>query len=142
MAHRSDRAAVRRATKPATRLARFIDARTCYGHLAGRLGMAVTDALLHRRCIVERGGALALTPAGERFMQRIGVDAIGMAGITHRCVDWSERRAHLAGRAGRALAGGFLRKGWVRRVPGERALTLTARGRAALAQVFGARLPD
>lgn len=117
------------------------DARTCYDHLAGRLGVGLADALIAR-------GALSLTPeAGE--VTQTGRDLLASFGIsTHApqpsrrlycrpCLDWSERRCHIAGVLGAALLQRCLELGWVDRAMEGRAVTVTATGRRGFAQQFG-----
>ena len=116
-------------------------ARTCYDHLAGRLGVSLTDAMVRRRLLTPAGRDYRLTPAGERFFERMGVDLDGARRqrrvFAHQCLDWSERRAHLAGSLGAALARRCLDLRWVRQVEEERTLTLTPQGRRALRTWFG-----
>ncbi len=118
-------------------------ARTCYDHLAGRLGVRVTEALVKRRFLKPAARDFVLTPAGERFLRRLGV-AIDEARaqrrvFARRCLDWSERRPHLAGALGAAVARRALDLRWVREVPDERALILTEKGRGALRRLLGVR---
>jgi len=95
-------------------------ARTCYDHIAGRLGVALTDAMTRREHIVlsEDGGMV--TPAGEKFLADFGVRLEdvkrGRRTFCRPCIDWSERRLHLAGALGAALAGRCLELGWVARI--------------------------
>jgi len=116
-------------------------ARTCYDHLAGRLGVMVTDAMVRRRVLKPQGRDFRLTPAGERLLGRLGVD-VGKAreerrAFARQCLDWSERRAHLAGSLGAAVARRCLDLRWVRLVGEERTLTLTAQGLRGLRTWFG-----
>jgi hypothetical protein len=113
-------------------------ARTCYDHLAGELGVALTAALVRR-------GALALTPSGLAFTDDghaqfaaldIAIDD-GKRPLIRTCVDWSERRPHVAGRVGAAVARHALQRGWVERIEGTRAVSLTERGNGALRDIFG-----
>ncbi|WP_035853440.1 ArsR/SmtB family transcription factor [Cryptosporangium arvum] len=109
--------------------------RTCYDHLAGGLGVAVTDALV-------RDGLLdadVLTPAGTAwFTDTLGAPLRpGRRPTARRCLDWTERRPHLAGAAGAALCAAFLRTAWIRRVGSGRAVRVTADGTAALTALFG-----
>lgn len=111
-------------------------ARTCYDHLAGRLGVAVTDALARRRAIVPLGSHdYRLTRGGERFFGAIGIDLETLHAtrrhLARQCMDWSERRPHLAGAAGAAVCELFVRSGWVERATG-RSLRVTQRGEAWL----------
>ncbi|HEX5866110.1 MAG TPA: helix-turn-helix transcriptional regulator [Beijerinckiaceae bacterium] len=116
-------------------------ARTCYNHLAGRLGVAVADALQRRGDVVFADGVGEVTEQGQAFFDRLGVDA-RRAGSRGRvfckpCLDWTERRHHLAGTLGAALCDHCLGAGWLQRSRDSRALTITADGRAAFASLFG-----
>ncbi|MFI2302429.1 ArsR/SmtB family transcription factor [Actinacidiphila glaucinigra] len=110
-------------------------ARTCYDHLAGRLGILVTDALT-RRALLDQSSGFALTDGGVRWFTGLGVDLAaartGRRPLARPCLDWTERRPHLAGVAGAALCGHALASGWCVRIGSGRALRLTARGRTAL----------
>jgi len=121
-------------------------ARSCYDHLAGQVGVAVTAALLERGVLRPRGAAYVLTPAGERSLRRLGVavDASRRArrAFARPCLDWSERRHHLAGSLGAALLDRLLASEWVRRSRASRALVVTARGWHGLEDAFGVRRPD
>jgi DNA-binding transcriptional ArsR family regulator len=122
------------------------NARMCYDHVAGRLGVGLTD-WLHAHDHVEfsdDGGALTL--AGEAFLRELGVD-LENARRSRRifcrpCMDWSERRPHLAGAVGAALASRLFALGWIARVRDGRALLITPSGRRNLEQIFDFRLPD
>ncbi|MFE2375295.1 ArsR/SmtB family transcription factor [Streptomyces sp. NPDC059398] len=116
-------------------------ARFCYDHLAGRLGIALADAWSGLGWLADRD-TLALTPAGVDGLCRIGVDvdeAVGSRRATTRtCLDWTERRVHLAGALGAAVGRRFLDAGWVVRRPGDRrGLNLTDDGRALLLGSWG-----
>ena len=120
-------------------------ARTCYDHLAGRLGVMIADAMLDRGLVELTEDSGALTEAGARFLRDIGIDlAARPAGarpstriFCRPCLDWSERRVHLAGVVGAAICSHCLDAGWVRRIAGTRALALPPHGRRALARAFG-----
>lgn len=119
-------------------------ARTCYDHLAGRLGIGLADALGEQGHIVLADGAAAITPEGARFLCEFGVDLAGGANarrpLCRTCLDWSERRPHLAGRLGAALCARCFALGWIEHVRESRALTITAAGRKGFAEAFGIRL--
>jgi DNA-binding transcriptional ArsR family regulator len=119
-------------------------ARLCYDHLAGGLGVAVSNALLTRRLLVLHDGAYALPPAGRRWFERLGIEVAalerGRRPLLRSCIDWTERREHLGGALGAALAADLLERDWLRRVRGERALLVTTDGRRGLARALGLRL--
>lgn len=114
-------------------------ARTCYDHLAGRLGVGLTDALIEQGVLTPRDTGYELTAAGEAKLGRLGVDVAAARrrrrAFALACLDWSERRPHLAGALGAALADSVFRAGWVRRRPSDRGLTVTQDGRASLAEL-------
>jgi DNA-binding transcriptional ArsR family regulator len=118
-------------------------ARTCYDHLAGRLGVALADSLLARGHVAvadEGDGAAAVTDAGGAFLSaRLGVDlaAGGRRPVCRTCLDWSERRPHLAGRLGAALCRRALELGWIERARDGRAVAVTPAGRHGFEEVFG-----
>ena len=116
-------------------------ARVCYDHLAGDLGVALLDSLLARGQLTEDGGRLRLTPAGETLMAAIGLDLPALARsrrpLCKSCLDWSVRRSHLAGSLGAALLARFLGLGWAQREPASRTVTFTDKGRTALREIFG-----
>lgn len=127
-----------------TTLQRLREARSCYDHIAGRLGVAVTDHLLERRVIAVAGNAFELTRRGDTFFRDLGVD-VGEARASRRsfarsCIDWTERRPHLAGSLGASVLARFLAAGWVLRNPHDRALRITPEGRSELDRRFRIRL--
>ena len=120
---------------------RLREARCCYGHLAGRRGVALLDRLLAHGWLVPTEGDYALTDAGVAGLGRQGFDATTLrANATHRiaypCLDWSERRDHLAGKLASGLLTHFIERGWLRRIGSERALELTPPGQQALAPLL------
>jgi DNA-binding transcriptional ArsR family regulator len=120
--------------------------RTCYDHLAGQIGIAVTDSLTQHGHLEPKGARdWQLTPTGELFCQRLGVDLAGArrAGSRHfarQCLDWSERRPHIAGALGAAIADTFFKRGWAERMRRGRTVRLTDSGRRALSRDFGAAI--
>jgi DNA-binding transcriptional ArsR family regulator len=116
-------------------------ARLCYDHLAGRLGVALADTLIRQGCILLSSEGGMVTPAGHRFFAGFGID-LGEAERRRRCfcrpcLDWSERRHHLAGSVGAALAARCFDLGWIERGRTDRAIAITRKGRAGLAERFG-----
>jgi DNA-binding transcriptional ArsR family regulator len=120
-------------------------ARTCYDHLAGRLAVGIADALVERGHVVlaEDGGAI--TAAGLAHLAEFGLD-LGATAKRRRpfckpCLDWSERRPHLAGAVGAALAARAFELGWIERIKDSRAVAITAAGHRGFADAFGLRPP-
>ncbi|MBL1107669.1 winged helix-turn-helix transcriptional regulator [Streptomyces sp. 5-8] len=112
--------------------------RTCYDHLAGRLGIAVTDALTLRGLLRQDTG-FALTDAGVEWFGTAGIalDLSGRRPLARACLDWTERRPHLAGTAGAALCRHALDAGWCVRVGSGRAVKVTADGERVLSDLLG-----
>ena len=119
-------------------------ARTCYDHLAGRLGVAIADALVAKRYIVlsEEGGEV--TPAGARFLTKFGAQLNSKPGgrriFCRACLDWSERRYHVAGLVGAEIWRRCLELGWLTQKRDTRAVLVTPAGRRGLRETFGVRL--
>ena len=110
-------------------------ARVCYDHLAGELGVLVYEGLARRGAFAIDVGGVALTDAGRALVAALGIDPLPAATrrpLCRHCLDWSERRHHLAGALGTALLERFQQLGWARRVPGSRVLAFSADGEAAL----------
>lgn len=118
------------------------EARSCYGHLAGRLGVHLHDALIERDVLVLADDRYRLAEPGRQWLDKLGFDAAGVTssnsrGVVYPCVDWSERRDHFAGPLAVGLLDHFIAKRWVTRVPDSRALSVSAQGRRALGDLFG-----
>ena len=119
-------------------------ARTCYDHLAGKLGVAVTDTCLGRDWLRAAGKDFELTPEGERGFRTfdIDTDALKMQrrGFARQCLDWTERRYHLAGALGAALTQSFFERKWLLQNEGSRVVHLTNEGRKGLSSSLAVRL--
>ncbi len=120
-------------------------ARTCYDHLAGHAAVAIADALITKGYIIlsEDGGEV--TPAGTRFLTEFGTDLTPRSRYRRRifcrpCLDWSERRYHVAGRVGAEICRCCLQRGWFTHQRNSRALQLTLAGAAGLHTTFGVEL--
>jgi DNA-binding transcriptional ArsR family regulator len=116
--------------------------RTCYGHLAGPLGVGIYRALLARGAVAERtDGTLELGPAAAPALAALGLELErlrpGRRRLAFQCLDATERAPHLAGALGDRLAAALLDRGWVERTPGSRAVHLTAPGAAGLRRALG-----
>lgn len=110
------------------------EARCCYGHLAGQLGVRLADTLRVQQGLTSTAEGLALTATGTAWLRGIGFEAPlpGRRRYCYPCMDWSERRDHLAGQLPDALFEHLLVRGWLRRSPGSRAVALTPAGRRLL----------
>ncbi|WP_019926264.1 helix-turn-helix transcriptional regulator [Nocardia sp. BMG111209] len=153
-----------RSLRQSTRAAALRRARSCYDHLAGRLGVAVTAALLDRQALVRTDGYAGneraqgdpisaplsehpyrLGPEAGSVFAELGVD-LADANDSRRpllrfCVDWSEQRHHLSGALGAAILTRMESAGWVARQDSRRALRLTERGADELDRILGVALP-
>ncbi len=113
--------------------------RTCYDHLAGRLGVAVLEALVDRDLVTLRRG-VTLTESGQRWLAHLDVDVDDLARqrrpLLRSCLDWTERRPHLAGAVGAAVCTRFTDEGWVERGTG-RTVRVTDSGSRALRRLLG-----
>lgn len=124
---------------------RLREARTCYDHLAGRLGVALADAF-ERQGLLEPDGAerYRLTDAGRTQLIALGVDLTGLKaggrGPLRPCIDWTERRRHLAGPIAARLLARLFALGWIERGGEGRAAILTPAGRRGLRDAFGLEL--
>ncbi|WP_242504420.1 ArsR/SmtB family transcription factor [Promicromonospora panici] len=120
-------------------------ARFCYDHLAGRLGTGLTDAWVRCGWLAGRD-ELSLSDAGAVGLGAIGVDVDGAVtsrrATTRACLDWTERRPHLAGALGAAVGARFLDAGWVVRHRSGRGLDVTDSGRRLVRDAWGINLAD
>jgi DNA-binding transcriptional ArsR family regulator len=115
-------------------------ARTCYDHIAGRLGVALADRMTEHELIILGDEAGEVTPAGADLLSRLGVD-LSAARARRRvfcrpCVDWTERRPHIGGAVGAALASRCFELKWIERLRDSRALAITPAGRRGLMDAF------
>ncbi|MGH6660043.1 MAG: ArsR/SmtB family transcription factor, partial [Rhodospirillales bacterium] len=115
-----------------------------YDHLAGGLGVAVTDALICRGFLTERGEDFVITAEGLKWFEKFGIDTQTLRHtrrvFARRCLDWSERRPHLAGALGAAVADQLFEREWVARIRDSRGLTITDAGRRGLHRTLGIEL--
>jgi DNA-binding transcriptional ArsR family regulator len=120
------------------------DARTCYDHFAGRLGVGLADALVERGHVMLGDDGGEVTAAGVDFLSGFGIDLAAARqrkrAFCRPCLDWTERRPRLAGAVGAALASRCFDMRWFERMRDSRALVITPAGRRGLAEVFGLSL--
>lgn len=113
-------------------------ARMCYDHLAGRVAVRLTDTYLARSWLEPDG--LGITAIGNRAFAGLGIEVDALRGrrrpLTRSCADWTERRPHLAGSLGTAVATMFADRGWTTRRAAGRGLIITAEGAGALRRLF------
>ena len=118
-------------------------ARTCYDHLAGKLGVALADALTQCGHVMLGTDGGEVTEQGQRFLDEFGAPpAPGRRVFCRPCLDWSERRPHLAGRVGAALASRCFELNWIARQRDTRAVAITDAGRIGFRETFGISLLD
>jgi DNA-binding transcriptional ArsR family regulator len=117
--------------------------RTCYDHLAGKVAVSITESLLRQKLIVYRGKDLDVTLKGVQWFAEWGIDCGEVKkqrrAFAKPCLDWTERRHHLAGALGAALLEKMLEAHWFRRTAQSRAVVVTAKGRQALEAQFNVR---
>lgn len=115
-------------------------ARVCYDHLAGELGVQMFDSLMKSRRLVARDGELRLTRGGETFLAEFGIDLHQVSGprrpLCKSCLDWSQRRTHLAGTVGAALLSRITDLKWARRDRNSRAVLFSPDGAAKFNRTF------
>lgn len=129
-----------RSLREASRARALREARTCYDHLAGRLGVAVMSELLTRGHLVADGGPevdYEVTDSGVQFLGDFGVTLSPRRLGVRYCVDWSERGHHLGGALGRSLLMRLLALGWIRHTDLGRAVAVTPTGRDGFEETFG-----
>jgi DNA-binding transcriptional ArsR family regulator len=120
--------------RPLSRRARELSAaRICYDHLAGRLSVDLADSLITHDYIVVGDEAAEITPAGTRFLKRFGIDLSALSArgrhFCRLCIDWTERRPHIAGAVGAALTKRCFDLGWTERMKHSSAVMVTASGK-------------
>ena len=132
--------------RPVSRQARELcAARICYDHLAGRLSVDLTDFLTANEYIVLGEEAAEITQAGERFLAEFGIDLSALNSTGHDfcrpCLDWTERRPHIAGAVGAALTKRCFDLGWTERAKRSSAVIVTASGKHGFLETFGITYP-
>ncbi|WP_224817179.1 helix-turn-helix transcriptional regulator [Hasllibacter sp. MH4015] len=126
--------------RPGPKDAALRQARVCYNHLAGDKGTQMFDSLMGHGHLALEGDNLRLTPSGTEFVAGLEIDLDALrkarAPLCRECLDWSERRSHLAGSLGRAFLTRFEEMSWASRDPKTRVVAFTRHGADAFAKLF------
>lgn len=115
--------------------------RTCYDHLAGKIGVSIAEKLVQKKILhLSDDNLFALTTTGEKFFNELQIDTDVLKSkrriFAKACLDWSERKYHLAGSLGAALLDKMLQTDWIRKTKNSRAVVITAKGKKALYDTF------
>ena len=115
-------------------------ARVCYNHLAGDYGVRMFDSMMARDLLMEDGEEISLTEAGEAFVGELGIALSDLTNtrrpLCRSCLDWSERRSHLAGALGTGLLDRFYDLGWAHRIEDSRGVSFTGEGERRFRECF------
>jgi len=128
--------------RPLSQQARALSAaRMCYDHLAGRLSVDLTDAFVARKYVVLDEEAAEITTAGARFLGKLGIELptrrSSRRHFCRLCLDWTERRPHIAGAVGAAITKRYFDLGWMERMKRSHAVIVTPLGRRGFQETFG-----
>lgn len=117
------------------------EARLCYDHLAGRLGVMIASAMVERCYLKPSDRDYILTKDGEAFCSTLGIDLNEVRSkrrmFARQCLDWSERKPHVAGSLGAAIARSAFDSGWIERTNRRREVSVTKSGRKAFSTLLG-----
>ena len=115
--------------------------RTCYDHLAGKVGVAISDNMLKQKIIIESDNDFTLSTRGKKWFSKLDIDTACLQqqrrSFLRPCLDWSERRYHIAGSLAAALLDKMLMQDWVRRTKNSRSVIVTATGQKNLYECLG-----
>ncbi len=115
--------------------------RTCYDHLAGYVGVSITESMEKREYLLKSDKRYLVTAKGWHWLSQLGITPENFAGsrrpLTRQCLDWSERRSHLAGHLGAVLLQKMLTENWLKKIRFSRELVLTSKGRASISNLLG-----
>ena len=129
-----------RTLKQSSQMKVLQDARTCYDHLAGKLGVQLTESLLKASYLELDQKQFVITAEGVQFFADFGLNLDELKkmrrSFSHACLDWSERRYHLGGALGHGLLTHLFNLEWITRVPSIRAIKVTEKGRAGFKEIF------
>ncbi len=114
--------------------------RTCYDHLAGKVGVVITDSLLKQRIIVADNKSFEVTNKGKKWFSEMGINIeelnLQRRSFLRPCLDWSERRHHIAGSLASTLLDKMLSSDWIRRTKNSRAMVITSKGQKVFYEMF------
>ncbi|TYP99432.1 ArsR family transcriptional regulator [Tenacibaculum adriaticum] len=114
----------------------FTYARTCYDHIAGCVGVKITNSLIDHKILEISEKKYIVTDYGKEWFQKIDIDTnlikLQKRSFAHQCLDWSERKHHLAGALGASLLEIMIKKDWIRKKKNSRELIITSIGKTAL----------
>lgn len=114
--------------------------RSCYDHLAGRVGVTITEALVKKKAISKHANSYLVTTSGWKLLAGLNISKNEMMNnrrpLTRQCLDWSERRPHIAGQVGAMLLNNMLEKGWFRTMKFSRELIITSKGRSEIKKLL------
>jgi len=115
-------------------------ARTCYDHLAGKLSVELVTSLIEKNVIILCENDYQVTDFGKNWFEELGIEIDALRtkrrSFAHKCMDWTERKHHIAGALGAAILEHFLKNDWIRRKQNTREIVLTALGEMKLVNVF------
>ena len=113
-------------------------ARTCYDHLAGKLSIEIANSLVKQKIIVLNNNYFEVTDFGKLWFEKLGIDTDDLKNrkrsFAHKCLDWTERKHHIAGALGAAILENFLKKDWIRRKQNTREVMVTSLGERMLSE--------
>ncbi len=114
--------------------------RTCYDHLAGKIGVALTDSLLEQKIIVDNNNVFEISPKGEKWFSDFGINVDEVKKqrrlFLKPCLDWSERRNHIAGSLATSIFDKMVSNDWLRKTNHSRAIIITGKGEKELYEYF------
>lgn len=115
--------------------------RTCYDHLAGKVGVMITDSMIRQKIIRADTNSFVITAKGEKWFPLLDISLASLKAqrrsFIRPCLDWSERRHHIGGSVGASLLDSMLASGWLRKVKNSRAVIVTGKGQKNLYDHFG-----
>ena len=118
--------------------------RSCYDHVAGFVGVKIAEGLERKKAIRKSASLYLVTNSGWKLLADLGIDKNEMMAnrrpLTRQCLDWSERKPHLAGQLGARLLNSMLDRDWLKRMKFSRELIITTKGRSEIKKMFGVDL--